>query len=109
MYITLLVLKGILVEPWTGLVSDKQMPAVKRLSMLTNKNVTVSTRVGKVVSHIRSVSSLVHGCGQFLCRDTGRKTPWNFPNLNNIHSRDDGDNVVMQLSQGRTLTNIIIF
>ena len=63
--------------------------------------VTVSTRVVKVVSHIRSVSSLVHSCGQFLCRDTGRKTPWNFPNLNNIHSRDDVD-VVMQLSQGRT-------
>ena len=39
MYITLLVLKGIIVEPWTGLVSGKQMPAVKRLSMLTNKHV----------------------------------------------------------------------
>ena len=32
MYITLLVLKGLIVKPWTGLVSDKQMPAVKTIN-----------------------------------------------------------------------------
>ena len=50
MYITLLVLKDLIVEPWTCFFSDK--PAVKkRLSMLTNTHVTVSTRVGTVVRH----------------------------------------------------------
>ena len=77
--------------------------------MFTEKHVTVSTRVLKVVRHSHKewfLNSRV--CGQFL-REKREMEIRLWPNLNNIYSCDDGGDVIMQLSQGRTLINMRSF